>query len=150
MPRAYSQDLRDWVIDAVVVEGMSRRAARGRFGVSEAIAIKWLERFERSGSRTARKMGGYLRPKLEAQREFLAALRAEKPDITLQALCDPLPAERGVKADTSMMSVKSLPSATPVSRPIATPSRRKESWVIEAQHRDENAPPLSRRREGVA
>jgi DNA-binding transcriptional regulator YdaS (Cro superfamily) len=47
-------------------------------------------------------------------------------------------------------SVKSLPSATPVSRPIATPSRRKESWVIEAQHRDENAPPLSRRREGVA
>ena len=150
MPRAYSQDLRDWVIDAVVVEGMSRRAARGRFGVSEAIAIKWLERFERSGSRTARKMGGYLRPKLEAQREFLAALRAEKPDITLQALCDPLPAERGVKADTSMMSVKSLPSATPVSRPIATPSRRKESWVTEAQHRDENAPPLSRRREGVA
>ena len=104
MPRAYSQDLRDWVIDAVVVEGMSRRAARGRFGVSEAIAIKWLERFERSGSRTARKMGGYLRPKFEAQREFLAALRAEKPDITLQALCDPLPAERGVKADTSMMS----------------------------------------------
>ena len=48
------------------------------------------------------------------------------------------------------ISVKSLPSATPVSRPIATPSRRKESWVIEAQHRDENAPPLSRRREGVA
>jgi site-specific recombinase XerD len=47
-------------------------------------------------------------------------------------------------------TVKSLPSATPVSRPIATPSRRKESWVIEAQHRDENAPPLSRRREGVA
>ena len=47
-------------------------------------------------------------------------------------------------------NVKSLPSATPVSRPIATPSRRKESWVIEAQHRDENAPPLSRRREGVA
>ena len=49
-------------------------------------------------------MGGYLRPKLEPQREFLAALRAEKPDITPQALCDRLLAERGGKADTSMMS----------------------------------------------
>jgi hypothetical protein len=37
-------------------------------------------------------------------REFLKAARAEKSDITLQALCDRLLAERGVKADTSMMS----------------------------------------------
>ena len=63
-----------------------------------------MQRFERSGSRTAGKMGGYLRPKLQPHREFLAALRTEKPDITLQALCDRLLAERGVKADTSMMS----------------------------------------------
>ena len=35
---------------------------------------------------------------------FLKAARAEKSDITLQALCDRLSAERGVKADTSMMS----------------------------------------------
>jgi len=35
---------------------------------------------------------------------FLEAARAEKSDITLQALCDRLSAERGVKADTSMMS----------------------------------------------
>ena len=104
MARAYSQDLRDRVIDAVVLEGMSCRAAANRFGVSESIAVKWVQRFERSGSRTAGKIGGYLRPKLEPHREFLAALRTEKPDITLQALCDRLLAERGVKADTSMMS----------------------------------------------
>jgi transposase len=35
---------------------------------------------------------------------FFKAARAEKSDITLQALCDRLSAERGVKADTSMMS----------------------------------------------
>lgn len=104
MPKPYSQDLRDRVIDAVVVEGMSRRAAATRFGVSDSIAIKWVQRFERSGSRTASRMGGYLRPKLEAHREFLAAARGEKPDITLQALCDRLLTERGVKTDTSMMS----------------------------------------------
>ena len=49
-------------------------------------------------------MGGYLRSKPEPHHEFLAALRAEKSDITLQALCDRLPAERGVRADTSVMS----------------------------------------------
>jgi transposase len=31
-------------------------------------------------------------------------VRAEKSDVTLQALWDRLSAERGVKADTSMMS----------------------------------------------
>jgi len=104
MASAYSQDLRDRVIDAVVRGGMSRRAAAARFGVSDASAIKWVQRFERIGSRSAAKMGGYLRPNLEPHREFLEALRSERADITLQALCDRLLAERGVKADTSMMS----------------------------------------------
>ena len=46
MASAYSQDLRDRVIDAVVRGGMSRRAAAARFGVSESSAIKWVQRFE--------------------------------------------------------------------------------------------------------
>ena len=44
------------------------------------------------------------RPKLAPHRDFLEAARTGKPDLTLQALCDRLLAERGVKADTSMMS----------------------------------------------
>ena len=104
MASAYLQDLRDRVIDAVVRGEMSRRAAAARCGVSESSAIKWVQRFERSGSRAASKMGGYLRPRLEPHRECLEALRAEKSDITLQALCDRLLAERGVRADTAMMS----------------------------------------------
>ena len=56
MASAYSQDLRDRVIDAVVRGGMSRRAAAARFGVSESSAIKWVQRFERSGWRAASKM----------------------------------------------------------------------------------------------
>ena len=104
MAGAYSQDLRDRVIDAVVVEGMSCRAAAARFGVSGSSAIRWVERVERSGSRTAAKMGGYKRVRLEPHRAFLEGLWAEKSDITLQALCDRLLSERGVKADTSLMS----------------------------------------------
>jgi transposase len=51
MASAYSQDLRDRVIDAVIRGGMSGRAAVARFGVSESSAIKWVQRFERNGSR---------------------------------------------------------------------------------------------------
>jgi transposase len=104
MAGAYSQDLRDRVIDAVVHGGMSRRAAGERFGVSESVAIKWVERFERTGLRTPGKMGGHRRLKLEPHREFLDACHAEKPDATLQWLCDRLLSQRGVKADTSLMS----------------------------------------------
>jgi len=104
MAKPYSQDLRDRVLDAVEKDGMSRRAAAERFEISEASAIKWVERLERTGSRSAARMGGYKPRKLDPHREFLEAARAEKSDTTLQALCDRLLAERGVRADTSMMS----------------------------------------------
>jgi transposase len=104
MPKAYSQDLRDRVIDAVERGGMSRRAAARRFGVSESIAVKWLERLERHGSREPVGHGGHRASKLMPHRDFLEAARAEKSDITLQALCDRLLTERDVKADTGMMS----------------------------------------------
>ena len=104
MPKPYSQDLRDRVIDAVERGEMSRRAAARRYAISELVAIKWLERVERDGSREPVGHGGHRASKLMAHRDFLEAARAEKSDVTLQALCDRLSAERGVKADTSMMS----------------------------------------------
>ena len=104
MPKPYSQDLRDRVIDAVRKGAMSRRAAARRYEISESVAIKWLERVERDGSRAPVGHGGHRASKLMPHREFLEAARTEKSDITLQALCDRLLSERGVKADTSMMS----------------------------------------------
>jgi transposase len=104
MAKPYSQDLRDRVIDAVKKGEMSRRAAARRYEISESVAIKWLERVERDGSRAPVGHGGHRASKLMPHRDFLEAARAEKSDVTLQALCDRLSAERGVKADTSMMS----------------------------------------------
>jgi len=104
MAKPYSQDLRDRVIDAVKRGEMSRRAAARRYAISESVAIKWLERVERDGSREPVGHGGHRASKLMPHRAFLEAARAEKSDVTLQALCDRLSAERGVKADTSMMS----------------------------------------------
>jgi transposase len=104
MAKPYSQDLRDRVIDAVDRGELSRRAAARHYEVSESVAIKWLERLERHGSREPVGHGGRRASKLMPHRDFLESARAEKSDITLQALCDRLSAERGVKADTSMMS----------------------------------------------
>ena len=104
MAKRYSQDLRDRVIEAVERGEMSRREAGRHYKVSQSVAIKWLERLERHGSREPVGHGGHRASKLMPHRDFLEAARAEKSDITLQALCDRLLAERGVKADTSMMS----------------------------------------------
>ena len=49
MAGAYSQDFSDRMIDAVVGEGISRRAAAARLGVGESSAVKRLRRFERDG-----------------------------------------------------------------------------------------------------
>jgi transposase len=104
MARSYSQDLRDRVIAAVEQEGMSRRAAARRFGVCESAAVKWLQRYRDTGNRTPIGTGGHRPSVLKPHRAFLEAALAEEPDLTLEALCRRLAAERGVKADTSMMS----------------------------------------------
>ncbi len=104
MPKAFSQDLRNRVIDAVEKGAMSCRAAGRRYEVSESTAIKWLERYRREGLRAPVGHGGHRRSTLMPHREFLEAARAEKSDVTLQKLCDRLSSEKGVKADASMMS----------------------------------------------
>ena len=83
MPKPYSQDLRDRVIDAVERGEMSRRAAARRYAISESVAIKWLERVERHGSREPVGHGGHRASKLTPHRDFLQAARTEKTDVTL-------------------------------------------------------------------
>jgi len=104
MAGAYSQDLRNRVIDAVEKEGMSRRAAARRFEVSESAAVKWLQRYEGTGHRQPVGTGGHRPSTLRPHRAFIEAALKDKPDITLDALGRRLLAERGVKADTSMLS----------------------------------------------
>jgi transposase len=104
MPKPYSQDLRDRVIDAVEWSEMSGRAAARRYEISESVAIKWLERVERHGSQEPVGHGGHRASKLMPHHDLLQAARTEKTDITLSALCDRLLCDRGVKSDTSMMN----------------------------------------------
>jgi len=85
MPKPYSQDLRDRVIDAVERGEMSRRAAARRYAISESVAIKWLERVERDGSREPVGHGGHRASKLMPHRDFLQAARTEKTSGSLRS-----------------------------------------------------------------
>jgi transposase len=73
MAKPYSQDLRDRVIDAVKRGEMSLRAAARRYEISESVAIQWLERVERDGSREPVGHGGPRASKLMPHRHFLEA-----------------------------------------------------------------------------
>ena len=94
----YSMDLRERVIAAVKVEGLSRRAAGGRFGVSYSAAIEWLKLFDETGSAQPRQIGGYKPKKISgAWRDWLVE-RCRTKDFTLRGLVIEL-GERGLKVD---------------------------------------------------
>ncbi len=97
MVRAYSMDLRERVVAAVLNEGMSARGAAARFGVSESSAIKWVRRQRETGSVAPSKIGGYKLGLLTGElRDWL--LDRAKRDFTLRGLVAEL-GERGVKVD---------------------------------------------------
>ncbi len=85
MPKPYSQDLRDRVIGAVE-GGSSARSAGRLFGVSESVAIKWVERWRRTGSSAAKRMGGYKRSPLDDQADVIVELLRARPDLTVEEI----------------------------------------------------------------
>ena len=83
MPRPYSQDLRDRVVGAVEAGSSARSAARV-FGVSASTAVKWIQRWRRTGSVAAKRMGGYVRSPLDDHAALVLGLIAERPDLTIE------------------------------------------------------------------
>ena len=84
MPKPYSDDLRGRVIEEVET-GASRREAAERYGISPSVVVIWVQRFEATGSVAAKPSGGSTSP-LEDHAEFLLALIAEQPDMTLDEI----------------------------------------------------------------
>ena len=82
MARALDQDLLDRVIDAVLKEGMSRRGAAERFGVSPSTAVKWLQAVSREKRYRPVGTGGHRPSALPAVRDWLLSRIEEQPDIT--------------------------------------------------------------------
>jgi transposase len=84
MPKPYSMDLRERVIESVAA-GASRREAAELYGISPSVVVIWVQRWEATGSIVARPSGGSVSP-LEDHAEFLLGLVAEQPDLTLDEI----------------------------------------------------------------
>ena len=83
-PVGEAGDLRGRVIEAVEA-GASRREAAERFEVSPSSSIKWMRCWRTSGRSTAKPRGGSRSP-LEEHAQWLLALVADAPDLTLEEI----------------------------------------------------------------
>jgi transposase len=84
--RTLSLDIRERVV-AAVSNGLSRRQAAERFGVSPASAVRWCALATSTGCPAARPRGGdRLSHRIEAQAERIHALIAQKDDLTLSEI----------------------------------------------------------------
>lgn len=101
MSRALSNDLRRRVVEAVE-GGMSRRSAARRFGIGEATAIRWVERWRRTGSYAPDRMGSRSPGSpLDAHSASILGLVDSKPDVTLAEIVAFMDETHGVSTSIS-------------------------------------------------
>jgi len=96
MARALSDDLRKRVV-ASVEGGECRRSVSVRFGVSCSSVNKWVSRYRQTGSVSPSRIGGYCRPVLLDEWDFICSCLEECSHITLDRLRQRLEEERGIK-----------------------------------------------------
>jgi len=99
MSKPYSMDLRERVVAAVEIGGMSRNQAAARFGVAVSSAIKWVARFRATGSAAPAKMGGYKPRTLSGDHADWLIARCREQDFTISQLVVELQQERSLKVD---------------------------------------------------
>ena len=100
MPAAYSQDLRERLISAVI-DGHSARSSAAVFKVSPSTAVKWVARWRRTGSVAADRIGGVKPSVLDGHAEFILELIGAEPGLTLHEIRKRLIEDRGVRAGVS-------------------------------------------------
>jgi putative transposase len=98
MAAAYSMDLRERVVEAVEVEGLSRNRAAARFNVAVSTVVDWVNRYRRNGSVAPDQIGGYRPKKLVGEYRDWLLQRCREDDFTLRGLVAEL-AERGLSVD---------------------------------------------------
>jgi transposase len=85
MARGYSTDLRMRVV-ALVESGESAREAARQLEVGASTAIRWADKWSKTGSVAAKPGTGHCRSPLEAHRQWLLNLVAAEPDLTLEEI----------------------------------------------------------------
>jgi transposase len=100
MARGYSNDLRERVV-AIVQDGESAREAARLLNIGTSTAIRWIERWRKTGSVAAKPGTGHTRSPLKQHEQWLLALVAEEPDLTLQEIRARLRSEKRMKSAIS-------------------------------------------------
>jgi transposase len=100
MAKGYSKDLRVravWIVEA----GESAREAARLLDLGASTAIRWIERWTRTGSVDAIPGTGHSRSPLKQHEQWLLDLVAAEPDLTLEEIRARLAAQKKLKAGTT-------------------------------------------------
>ena len=100
MAKGYSNDLRERAV-TLVEEGGSRREAAAVLGLAPSTAVRWLDRWASTGSIEAKPGTGPSRSPLKAHEDWLLALVANEPDLTLEEIRARLKREKKLEVATS-------------------------------------------------
>jgi transposase len=100
MARGYSRDLRERAI-AMVEEGESRREVALLLNLAPSTAVRWFDRWRRTGSVAAKPGTGHSRSPLKAHEQWLLDLIAKEPDLTLEEIRERLRREKKRAVATS-------------------------------------------------
>ena len=103
MARAYSDDLRGRVLEAMG-SGLSTHQAARRFGIGVATAVVWARRLREHGETSARHSGGRRGSRLDGHATFIEGLIEGQKDITLDEMVARLADDRGVTVGRSTLS----------------------------------------------
>jgi transposase len=85
MAKGYSADLRARVV-GLVESGESRREAARLLDLAASTTIRWIDRWETTGSIAAKPGTGHCRSPLEQYEQWLLDLVAAEPDLTLDEI----------------------------------------------------------------
>jgi len=85
----------------MVEEGESRREVARLLSLAPSTAVRWLDRWLRTGSVSAKPGTGHSRSPLKAYEQWLLDLVAKEPDLTLEEIRDRLRREKKLAVATS-------------------------------------------------
>lgn len=104
MPKAYSIDLRQKIVDAYDRGDVSQRGLAKQFDVATSFVQKLLKQRRETGSIRPKKRRGQIPPKLnEEHQAILAELVKAQNDATLAQLCEQLEAKLGIRVSITTM-----------------------------------------------
>ena len=101
--KAYSQDLRERVADALAAGNLSQRTIAERFGVSQRFVERLSARLRDTGSCAALPQAGGRARTLAPYATWLRAEVARQPDVTLEELCERAQQTHRLQVNPSMM-----------------------------------------------